>query len=248
MDDLEHSEEPERDPEREREKAIKLAYGSAGHRERTEAELRTFLERRRLGPEAIDDAVAELTAAGLLDDARYAQRFAEDRRSLDHWGSERIARDLQRRGIALELIEAAVADRTREAELDSAVGLLARRMPPPADAATSADQTGSGTRPERRGLSVASGQGTLGARRRAARLPLIRRGDNLRGEAVLRAAVRTKHQQTSLFIRCGKPTDPNYLEGVLGRAHRAARARHSWARAPLLEELVSRGAGRTARN
>ncbi len=133
MDDLEHPQEPERDPEREREKAIKLAYRSAGHRERTEAELRTFLERRKIGPDAIEDAVAELVEAGLLDDASYARRFAEDRRSLDHWGSDRIARDLQRRGIAADLIEAAVADRSREAELDSAVQLLAMRMPAPGD-------------------------------------------------------------------------------------------------------------------
>ena len=76
------------------------AYRAVGRRERTVAELRTFLERKRVEPEAIDDAVAELTEAGLLDDARYAQRFAEDKRELERWGSERIARELQRRGVA----------------------------------------------------------------------------------------------------------------------------------------------------
>ena len=63
---------------RERERAIQLGYRAVGHRERTVAELRTFLERKRVEPEAIADAVAELTAAGVLDDARYARRFAED--------------------------------------------------------------------------------------------------------------------------------------------------------------------------
>ena len=92
---------------RERERAIQLAYRAVGRRERTVAELRTFLERKRVEPEAIEDAVAELTEAGLLDDARYAQRFAEDKRELDRWGSERIARELQRRGVAPDLIEAA---------------------------------------------------------------------------------------------------------------------------------------------
>jgi regulatory protein len=114
---------------KERERALRFAYRAVGHRERTVAELRTYLERKRVEPAAIDDAVAELTEAGLLDDAKYAQRFAEDKRELDRWGSERIARELHRRGIADELIEAAVADRTREAELRTALMLLEQRAP-----------------------------------------------------------------------------------------------------------------------
>jgi regulatory protein len=121
------------DRERERERAIQLGYRAVGTRERTVAELRTFLERKRVEPEAIDDAVTELTEAGFLDDARYAQRFAEDKRELDRWGSERIARDLRRRGIAPELIEAAIADRGREAELHTALMVLEQRVPPPRD-------------------------------------------------------------------------------------------------------------------
>lgn len=118
---------------KERERALRFAYRAVGHRERTVAELRTFLERKRVEPAAIDDAVAELTEAGLLDDARYAHRFAEDKRELDRWGSERIARELHRRGIPDELIEAAVADRSREAELRTALLLLEQRAPTVSD-------------------------------------------------------------------------------------------------------------------
>jgi regulatory protein len=114
---------------RERERAIQLAHRAVGRRERTVAEVRTLLERKRVEPEAIDNAVANLAEAGLLDDARYAQRFAEDKRELDRWGSERIARELHRRGIADDLIEAAVADRSREAELRTALLLLEQRVP-----------------------------------------------------------------------------------------------------------------------
>jgi SOS response regulatory protein OraA/RecX len=59
-------------PERETERAIQLAYRAVGYRERTVAELRTFRERKRVEPAAIDDAVAELSTAGVIDDARYA--------------------------------------------------------------------------------------------------------------------------------------------------------------------------------
>ena len=119
--------------ERERERAIQLGYRAVGYRDRTVAELRTFLERKRVEPEAIADAVEELTAAGFLDDARYARRFAEDKRELERWGSERIARDLHRRGVAPDVIEQAVADRSRSAELATAVLLLEQRVPPPRD-------------------------------------------------------------------------------------------------------------------
>jgi regulatory protein len=112
---------------RERERAVQLAYRAVGQRERTVAELRAFLERKRVEPQSIDDAVAELRQAGLLDDARYARRFAEDKRELDRWGSDRIARELQRRGVGRELIEAAVADQSREAELRTALLLLEQR-------------------------------------------------------------------------------------------------------------------------
>ena len=118
----------------ERERAIDLAYRAVGSRDRTVAELRTFLERKRVEPAAIETAVDELVEAGYLDDARYARRFAEDKRTLERWGSERIARDLRRRGVEPELVQSAVAVYDRDAELETALLLLDARFPdPPAD-------------------------------------------------------------------------------------------------------------------
>jgi regulatory protein len=118
----------------ETERAIDLAYKAVARRQRTVAELRTCLERKRVGPRAIDDAVAELTGSGFLDDARYARQFADDKRELDQWGSDRIARDLQRRGIGPELIDAALCDSSHDTELDTALTVLERRFPvAPAD-------------------------------------------------------------------------------------------------------------------
>lgn len=97
------------------------------------AELRGFLERKHVGPPVIEDAVAELMEAGVLDDERYARRFTEDKRELDRWGSQRIARDLARRGVPPDVIEAAIAGRSRDAELESALQVLEGRMGPPGD-------------------------------------------------------------------------------------------------------------------
>ena len=117
----------------ERERAVQLAYRALSTRDRTVVEMRTWLERKRVAPEAIEHAVEELTAAGFLDDARFAERYAEDKRSLDQWGGERIQRDLLRRGVPPAIADRAVAGRDREAELEAAVGLLAERVAPPAD-------------------------------------------------------------------------------------------------------------------
>lgn len=115
----------------EEQRAVDLAYRALGRRDRTVVELRAYLEGKRVEPEAIEHAVAELQAAGYLDDARYAVRFAEDKRTLERWGSERIELDLRRRGVAADLIEAAVAMQPRADELEAALELLAQRMPQP---------------------------------------------------------------------------------------------------------------------
>jgi regulatory protein len=117
------------DPDSERKRALQLAYNAVGYRDRTVAELRTYLERKRVEPDAIAEAVEELAAAGALDDARFARSFAEDKRELERWGSERIARDLHRRGIAPDLIERVVSGHSRDAELASALVLLEQRAP-----------------------------------------------------------------------------------------------------------------------
>ena len=120
MDALGHNEEVRR--------AVDLAYRALSARDRTETELRAFLERKRVEPTAIEAAVSELRAAGYVDDARYAQRFADDKRAIERWGSERIERELQRRGVAAELIAGALARREAGDELAAARSLLAERF------------------------------------------------------------------------------------------------------------------------
>jgi regulatory protein len=116
----------------ETERAIELAHRAVARRERTVAELRTCLESKRVGPAAIEAAVTELHAAGLLDDARYARRYAEDKRELERWGSERIGRELRRRGVAPELVDTVLANHGRQAELATALLVLEQRLPSPA--------------------------------------------------------------------------------------------------------------------
>jgi regulatory protein len=111
--------------------ALDLAYRHLGPRDRTVAEVRRHLAGRGVEEGTIEAAIAELQDQGYLDDARYAQRFAEDRRELDAWGPERIERRLLGLGVDRDLVAVALAARGPDEELGAAVALLRRRFPVP---------------------------------------------------------------------------------------------------------------------
>ena len=119
------------DPEARLQLAREEAWRALNRRERTVAELARLLAAKRVEPPAIEAVVGELCEQGYLDDASYAQRFAEDRRRLDDWGAERIERKLLSLGVDRELIAAAVGEQDREGELGAALELLARRFHAP---------------------------------------------------------------------------------------------------------------------
>lgn len=110
---------------------LDLAYRSLARRERTEAEVRRHLEGRKVEPGLIDEALAVLRDHGSVDDPGYARRFAEDRRSLDGWGPDRIEQRLLAAGVAPEYVLAALDARTLDEELEAALALLRRRFPDP---------------------------------------------------------------------------------------------------------------------
>jgi regulatory protein len=92
--------------------------------------MRARLERAGIASAEAELAIAELTELGSLDDARYARLFAADKRALDSWGEERIARALLGRGIERELVAAALhgGGDAEPGELERAVELLHRRF------------------------------------------------------------------------------------------------------------------------
>src|SRR6185312_7251912 len=108
--------------------ALDLAYRYLGRRDRTVLEVRRHLEGKRVEPSAIDGALASLAEAGYLDDARYARRFAEDRRELDDWGADRIARRLHAAGVGEAEVAAALDAQDGHSEHDAAIALLRRKL------------------------------------------------------------------------------------------------------------------------
>jgi regulatory protein len=114
--------------------ALDVAYRFLRRRDRTVAEVRERLGAQEIAAEVVDETIAELTRQGYLDDARYAHRFAEDRRTIDDWGAERIERRLLAVGVEPALIAAALGERGTAEELEAALAVLRRRFPrAPAD-------------------------------------------------------------------------------------------------------------------
>jgi regulatory protein len=123
------------DPQAQLQDALDLSFIYLGHRDRTVAEVRRHLERKRVEPAGIDAAIAELERIDYLDDARFARRFAEDRRRLAAWGADRIERRLRALGIEPVTAAAAAGAGEGDDELAAAVDLLRRRIrrPPATD-------------------------------------------------------------------------------------------------------------------
>jgi regulatory protein len=112
---------------------LELAYRYLNRRDRTEGEVRKHLAAKGIDADAVEGAIETLREQGYVDDARYARLFAEDKRELEGWGTERIRGTLALRGIDRELIDAAVQepDGGDGAEMERALEILRRRFPSP---------------------------------------------------------------------------------------------------------------------
>ena len=99
-----------------RQRAREIAFRHLARRDRTVAEMERHLAARDVVPAAAAAVIDELLRDEYLDDARFARRFAEDRRSLDGWGAERIARRLGELGVDREEVAAALAPAEGDAE------------------------------------------------------------------------------------------------------------------------------------
>jgi regulatory protein len=107
--------------------ALELAVAALARKERTVAEMRAWLRSRGCAQPEAEAAIERLIEIGELDDARFARRFAEDKRELRGWGSERIAEALEARSVGAEEIAAALGAEDEGAQVERAARLLAAR-------------------------------------------------------------------------------------------------------------------------
>ena len=98
-------------------KAAALNYVSSASR--TTEEVRRNLAGKGFAESVVEDAVAGLLAAGLLDDVAYAEAYAKSRFTARGYGPTRIRQDLMRRGVARAAIDAALDGLVETEDLDS---------------------------------------------------------------------------------------------------------------------------------
>jgi len=112
------------------EDALEAALSALDRKERTTHELASWLEGRGFGRDEIDQVLERLFDAEVLDDERFARRYAEDKRELAGWGAERIREALLARGVAIDTVEAVLASDSYGDQLDRAREILIRRARP----------------------------------------------------------------------------------------------------------------------
>jgi regulatory protein len=112
---------------------LAIALRALGQKERTVAEMGSWLRARGVDDADSSEVIDELISSGVLDDARYARQYAEDKRSLKRWGNDRIRAALIDRGISRDDAEQALANDSED-EIDRAVGVLTERGVTLADA------------------------------------------------------------------------------------------------------------------
>ena len=108
------------------EEPLALALKALGHKERTVAELGSWLRARGVETDQVEAVVGHLAETGTLDDRRFAIRYAEDKRELSGWGQERIRLALSQRGVAEEDIAEAL-EAAAEDEATRATAVLRKR-------------------------------------------------------------------------------------------------------------------------
>jgi len=102
-------------------RAIASALNLIAYRPRAAGELRSKLRERGYPPESIDNAIARVRDLGYLDDRDFADRWVESRQMHRPRSTRMLARELQQKGVAREVIE----ETLEEAEIDEFADALA---------------------------------------------------------------------------------------------------------------------------
>jgi regulatory protein len=95
-------------------KASDLAARYLSYQPRTVKEVTDYLSQHEISRSAAKRAVNELTQLGYLDDAAYARLFIKNNLQVGKNGPGAVRRDLKKKGVDEDLIEAALADVTDE--------------------------------------------------------------------------------------------------------------------------------------
>lgn len=96
-------------PPKSPEQALSSLMRLCARAEKSSGDARRLMHGWGLAPVDIERVLERLKRDRFIDDARYAAAFVREKCSLNGWGSYKIRVALQRKGVARELIDAALA-------------------------------------------------------------------------------------------------------------------------------------------
>lgn len=134
---------PASDPDRQTKpgpSAWDTALRLLGVRARSRTEMRQRLQRKDFDVHAVDDVMDRLDRARLLDDAEFAAEWVHSRHTYSGKGRIALRHELKAKGVADDLIEAALAEVAPDDERAVAVGLVHRKLTPSVTAAVTEDR------------------------------------------------------------------------------------------------------------
>lgn len=109
------------------EKAYDRALGFLSFRPRSADEIRRYLLKRSLEPDAIDQIIGRLEKARLVNDREFAEFWVENRETFRPRGAWALRAELRQKGVAEPVIEAALDDLDEQESAMRAAESAARR-------------------------------------------------------------------------------------------------------------------------
>lgn len=107
--------------------ALEASYRFLSYRQHSEQELRLRLK-RQFPTDVVEQALARLKAAGLIDDAAFARSWRESRDSHNPRSSALLKRELLRKGVPEDIANSTTEDLDNETSAYKAASKLATKL------------------------------------------------------------------------------------------------------------------------
>lgn len=110
------------------EKALNIIAGMCSKKEYCSHDIREKLRKWELPEEEISKIMTFLSRHQFVDDARYAQAYAEDKFRFNHWGKQKIIQMLHQKKISSDVITAAIGQLSSDTYEQGCFELLQQKL------------------------------------------------------------------------------------------------------------------------
>lgn len=111
-----------------REQALNSLMALCARAERSSGDAYRLMTKWGVAPQEQEWVLGELCRERFIDDERYTRLFIGEKSRLNGWGAYKIRVELQRKGVASDIIEEGLLSLDRESQRERLCELLQRRM------------------------------------------------------------------------------------------------------------------------